>query len=178
MWAWKFNEDTTESEDICNPEEEIPVQVRIFLRQTGVTNCYLGKDNNIKWQTENHRPQLLELRCTMPKYKRFMKRNRHRHWGYTYLCHTTQFTSLCSILTEFVLNLNKEQILLAICNVKCLCKIHRLYTTHEYTVQLLTSICSVLRKLSLLPVYSNQASMYCEEGVHKFSKSLRATSNF
>jgi hypothetical protein len=47
----------------------------------------------------------------MSKYKWFMKYNRQRHSGYTYLCHTTQFTSLCSvyILTEFVQNLNKEQ---------------------------------------------------------------------
>jgi len=68
--AWQFNEDITESEDNCNPEEEIPVQVRIFMTQTGVTNCYLGKENNIKWTREIHRPQRSELRCTMPNNSR------------------------------------------------------------------------------------------------------------
>jgi len=65
-WAWQFNEDITESEDNCNPEEEIPVQVRIFMTPTGVTNCYLSKENNIKWKREIHRPHCSELRCTMP----------------------------------------------------------------------------------------------------------------
>jgi hypothetical protein len=65
--ACQFNEDITESED--NPQEEIPVQVRIFLTQSGVTKCYLGKENYIKWKREIHRPQRSELRCTMSKYK-------------------------------------------------------------------------------------------------------------
>jgi hypothetical protein len=73
------------------------VQVRIFLTQTDVTNSFLITENNIKWKREIHRPQRSELRCTMPEYKRFKKCNSHRHSDYTYLCHTTQFTSLCSI---------------------------------------------------------------------------------
>jgi len=46
--ARQFNEDITESEDNCKPEEEIPVQVRIFLTQTDVTNSFLITENNIK----------------------------------------------------------------------------------------------------------------------------------